>query len=60
MSSTEAKFSTRAVYEFLRSTNKPVPTGKPQVVGHKVDIPLLCRSAYEAGGREQVRTPSRC
>ncbi|CAI5980830.1 unnamed protein product [Closterium sp. NIES-65] len=49
----DAKFSTRAVYEYLRTNNKPVPTGKPQVVGHKVDIPLLCRIAFAAGGKEQ-------
>jgi len=49
---------TRAVYRVpAQHPRKPVPTGKPQVVGHKVEHPLLCRSASEAGGREQVRHP---
>lgn len=55
----DAKFSTRSVFEFLRGSNRAVPTGKPQVVGHKVDIPLLCRRVVEAGGREQVRREGR-
>ena len=54
LSGPDAKFSTRCVYDFLRLSDRAVPTGKPQVVGHKVDIPLLCRRVYEAGGREQV------
>eukprot|EP00850_Spirogloea_muscicola_P011826 SM000075S21915 [mRNA] locus=s75:54710:57774:+ [translate_table: standard] len=49
----EARFSLKAIYEYLRERGKPVPTGKPQVIGHRVNIPLLTRLVFEAGGRHQ-------
>ncbi|KAL2622055.1 hypothetical protein R1flu_002260 [Riccia fluitans] len=49
----DQRFAVRAVYEYLRAKGKPVPTGKPQVVGHKVDLSGLAKACYEAGGRAQ-------
>ena len=50
----DQRFAVKTVYDYLRSKGKPVPTGKPQVVGHKVDISGLAKAAFEAGGRPQV------
>lgn len=50
----DQRFTVKAVYDYLRSKGKPVPTGKPQVVGHKVDISGLAKAAFEAGGKAQV------
>lgn len=47
------RYSLKSIYDYLRDHSKQVPTGKPQVVGHKVDLTLLCRCAAEAGGRQQ-------
>eukprot|EP00249_Psilotum_nudum_P007652 c20721_g1_i1 orf=98-415(+) len=49
----DLRFSVRTVYEYLRAHGKPVPTGKPQVVGHKVDLSGLAKASYDAGGRSQ-------
>eukprot|EP00897_Mesotaenium_endlicherianum_P009216 jgi/Mesen1/8322/ME000457S07521 len=45
----EVKYQLKLVYDFLRANNKPVPTGKPQVVGQKVDLSLLCK-LFDMGG----------
>lgn len=50
----DQRFAVKTVYDYLRTKGKPVPTGKPQVVGHKVDISGLAKAAFEAGGRAQV------
>lgn len=50
----DQRFTVKAVYDYLRSKGKAVPTGKPQVVGHKVDISGLAKAAFEAGGKAQV------
>jgi hypothetical protein len=50
----DQRFTVKTVYDYLRAKGKPVPTGKPQVVGHKVDLCNLAKLAFEAGGRAQV------
>jgi isopenicillin N synthase-like dioxygenase len=50
----DQRFTVKTVYDYLRAKGKPVPTGKPQVVGHKVDLCSLAKLAFEAGGRAQV------
>lgn len=50
----DQRFALKTVFDYLRAKGKPVPTGKPQVVGHKVDISGLAKAAFEAGGRAQV------
>lgn len=50
----DQRFAVKTVFDYLRAKGKPVPTGKPQVVGHKVDISRLAKAAFEAGGRSQV------
>lgn len=50
----DQQFAVKSVYDYLRAKGKPVPTGKPQVVGHKVDISGLAKAAFEAGGKAQV------
>lgn len=50
----DQRFAVKTVFDYLRAKGKPVPTGKPQVVGHKVDISGLAKAAFEAGGRAQV------
>jgi hypothetical protein len=50
----DQRFAVKTVYDYLRAKGKPVPTGKPQVVGHKVDLCSLAKLAFEAGGRAQV------
>lgn len=50
------RYTLKSIYDFLRASSRPVPTGKPQVVGHKVDIPLLCKLVVEAGGKDNVST----
>lgn len=50
----DQRFAVRTVYDYLRAKGKPVPTGKPQVVGHKVDLSGLAKACYDAGGRAQV------
>jgi hypothetical protein len=52
----DQRFTVKAVYDYLRSKGKPVPTGKPQVVGHKVDISGLAKAAFEAGGKAQFES----
>lgn len=49
----DQRFALKMVFDYLRAKGKPVPTGKPQVVGHKVDISGLAKAAFEAGGRAQ-------
>ncbi|XP_024402494.1 uncharacterized protein [Physcomitrium patens] len=49
----DQRFAVKTVFDYLRAKGKPVPTGKPQVVGHKVDISRLAKAAFEAGGRSQ-------
>lgn len=49
----DQRFAVKTVFDYLRAKGKPVPTGKPQVVGHKVDISGLAKAAFEAGGRAQ-------
>ncbi|CAM6111366.1 unnamed protein product [Calypogeia fissa] len=49
----DQRFAVRTVYDYLRAKGKPVPTGKPQVVGHKVDLSGLAKACYDAGGRAQ-------
>jgi hypothetical protein len=51
----DQRFAVRTVYDYLRAKGKPVPTGKPQVAGHKVDLSGLAKACYDAGGRAQVR-----
>lgn len=50
----DQRFAVRAVYDYLRAKGKSVPTGKPQVVGHKVDLSGLAKACFDAGGRAQV------
>jgi hypothetical protein len=57
----DQRFAVKTVFDYLRAKGKNVPTGKPQVVGHKVDISGLAKAAFEAGGRAQVETcPKTC
>ncbi|XP_073392925.1 uncharacterized protein [Physcomitrium patens] len=49
----DQRFAVKTVFDYLRAKGKPVPTGKPQVVGHKVDISCLAKASFEAGGRAQ-------
>ncbi|KAG6557680.1 hypothetical protein Mapa_000444 [Marchantia paleacea] len=49
----DQRFAVRAVYDYLRAKGKSVPTGKPQVVGHKVDLSGLAKACFDAGGRAQ-------
>lgn len=48
----------KAVFDYLRAKGKPVPTGKPQVLGHKVDISGLAKASFEAGGLAQFGAES--
>jgi hypothetical protein len=54
----DQRFTVKTVYDYLRAKGKPVPTGKPQVVGHKVDLCSLAKLAFEAGGRAQFDADS--
>uniref|UniRef100_A0A7I4ASE1 Uncharacterized protein n=1 Tax=Physcomitrium patens TaxID=3218 RepID=A0A7I4ASE1_PHYPA len=49
----DRRFTMKAVFDYLRAKGKPVPTGKPQVLGHKVDISGLAKASFEAGGLAQ-------
>eukprot|EP00271_Cylindrocystis_brebissonii_P017164 TRINITY_DN4349_c0_g1_i2.p1 TRINITY_DN4349_c0_g1~~TRINITY_DN4349_c0_g1_i2.p1 ORF type:complete len:770 (+),score=176.22 TRINITY_DN4349_c0_g1_i2:161-2470(+) len=54
----DALFTLKAIYDFLRENGHGVPTGKPQVMGNRVDLPLLGRRVAEAGGRQQFEAIS--
>jgi hypothetical protein len=43
----DQRFTVKTVYDYLRAKGKSVPTGKPQVVGHKVDLCNLAKLAFE-------------
>ncbi|KAJ7298666.1 hypothetical protein O6H91_12G057900 [Diphasiastrum complanatum] len=54
----DSRFAVRTVYDYLRAKGRPVPSGKPQVAGHKVDLSSLAKASYNAGGRAQVENGS--